>query len=366
MNKREILKGLGKIFDEGWIGLGPKTKEFEEKFAKYVGVKYAIGMNSATAALHLANLVMNIKNGDEVIVPAMTFVSTALSALYCGATPVFADIEEDTLCIDPKDIEKKITKNTKAIIPVHYGGHACKMDEIMEIAEKHGLVVIEDCAHAAGAKYKGKMLGSLGTMGCFSFHAVKNLPTGDGGMVVTNNETIYKKLLKLRWVGINKDTWMRGGGNNYSWRYSVDELGFKYHMNDITAVIGMAQLKVLDAHNKIRIRIANKYNKEFKNINWIRVPVEKDYAFSCRHNYVIRIKQRDALNAYLASKGVSTGVHYEPINYFKVFGNTRVNLPITDEVWKEILTLPLYPDMTEREFKKIVGEIVNFGKTNNL
>jgi len=276
MNKDEILRELGKIFDAGWIGMGPKTKEFEEKFAKYIGVKYAVALNSATAALHLANLVLGIKDGDEVIVPAMTFVSTALAPLYCGATPVFADIEEDTLCIDPKDIERKITKNTKAIIPVHYGGHACKMDEIMEIAQKYGLKVIEDAAHATGAKYKGKMLGSIGTLGCFSFHAVKNLPTGDGGMLVTDDEKIYKELLKLRWVGIDKDTFARDKGKKYSWQYSVDEIGFKYHMNDITSVIGLAQLKVLNVHNKIRRDIAKKYDKAFKNISWIKIPVEKE------------------------------------------------------------------------------------------
>lgn len=366
MNKDEILRELGKIFDAGWIGMGPKTKEFEEKFAKYIGVKYAVALNSATAALHLANLVLGIKDGDEVIVPAMTFVSTALAPLYCGATPVFADIEEDTLCIDPKDIERKITKNTKVIMPVHYGGHACKMDEIMEIAQKYGLKVIEDAAHATGAKYKGKMLGSIGTLGCFSFHAVKNLPTGDGGMLVTDDEKIYKELLKLRWVGIDKDTFARDKGKKYSWQYSVDEIGFKYHMNDITSVIGLAQLKVLNVHNKIRRDIAKKYDKAFKNISWIKIPVEKEYAFSSRHNYVIKTENRDKLNEYLASKGISTGVHYEPINHFKVFGEVKTNLPITDNVWQKVLTLPLYPDMTAKDFKKIVKEILNFGKANNL
>ncbi len=178
--------------------------------------------------------------------------------------------------------------------------------------------------------------------------------------------SIYKKLLTLRWLGIDKDTWTRDAGKKYSWRYSVDELGFKYHMNDITAVIGLAQLEVLDEHNKIRRKIAARYDGAFKGVSWITTPVEKPYAFSSRHNYVIKITQRDALNEYLSSKGISTGVHYEPVNYFKVFKNAKISLPVTDKVWKEILTLPLYPGMAEKDFKKITKEILRFGKINRL
>lgn len=366
MNKEEILQELEKIFDSGWIGLGPKTAEFEEKFAEYIGVKYAVGVNSATAALHLANHVLGIKQGDEVIVPSMTFVSTALAALYCGATSVFADIESDVLCIDVADIEKKITKNTRAIISVHYGGHACRMDEIMEIANKHDLWVIEDVAHACGGKYKGAMLGSIGVMGCFSFHAVKNLPTGDGGMITTNDEALYKELQKLRWVGIDKGTWSRSLEKGYSWQYSVDKLGFKYHMNDITAVIGLAQLKVLEEHNLIRRNIAKRYNEAFNGIDWIETPVEKDYAWSSRHNYVIKVSMRNELNEYLRSKGISSGVHYEPIHHFKVFGNVKADVPVTERIWPNLLTLPLYPGMTEDEFDKVLTEIINFGKERGL
>jgi perosamine synthetase len=366
MNKEEILPELLKIFDSGWIGLGPKTAEFEQRFAEYVGVKYAVGVNSATAALHLANAVLGIRPGDEVIVPSMTFVSTALAPLYCGAAPVFADIEEDTLCVEPADVEKKITARTKAIIPVHYGGHACRMDEITEIAKAHNLYVIEDAAHGCGGKYKGRMLGSIGVMGCFSFHAVKNLPTGDGGMITTNDEQIYHELKKLRWVGIDKDTWVRAGKKGYSWQYSIDKLGFKCHMNDITAVIGLAQLKVLDDHNRIRREYARKYDKAFKNIDWIETPVEKDYAYSARHNYVVKVPMRNELNEYLCAKEISTGVHYEPIHHFKVFGNVQTDLPVTERVWVNLLTLPLYPDMTDGEFDKVTAEIVKFGKENGL
>ena len=366
INKKEVLKELEKIFDSGYIGLGPKTKEFEDKFAKYIGVKYVLALNSATAALHLANMVLGVNKGDEIIVPSMTFVSTALGPLYCGASPIFVDIDEKTLCIDPVEIEKKINKNTKAIIVVHYGGHACKMDEIVKIAKKYNLDIIEDAAHACGAKYKNKMLGSIGKIGCFSFHAVKNLPTGDGGMIVTNDKKIYEKLLKLRWVGIDKSTWARENNKKYTWRYSVDELGFKYHMNDITAVIGIAQLKVLNQHNMVRRKLSKMYDKGFKNEKWIEVPVEKEYAFSSRHNYVIKVKKRDELNKYLALKGISTGVHYEPVHHYRVFGSPKIDLPTTERVWKNILTLPLYVGMTEKDLNKIVAEVIKFGKINKL
>lgn len=366
MNKEEILPELSKILDSGWIGLGPKTAEFEQRFAEYIGVKYAVGVNSATAALHLACHVLGLEEDDEVIVPSMTFVSTALAPLYCGATPVFADIEDDTLCIDLVDVKKKVTPRTKAIIPVHYGGHACRMDEIMEIARKHNLYVIEDVAHGCGGKYKGRMLGSIGVMGCFSFHAVKNLPTGDGGMITTNDEQMYNELKKLRWVGIDKGTWDRSGKKGYSWQYSIDKLGFKCHMNDITAIIGLAQLKVLDEHNLIRRKYAQRYNEAFKDIDWIETLVEKDYAYSARHNYVVKVPMRNELNEYLCTKGISTGVHYEPIHHFKVFGNVQNELPVTERIWPKLLTLPLYPGMTEEEFETVVSEIINFGKAKNL
>jgi perosamine synthetase len=368
MNKEKILSELEKIFDSGWIGLGPKTAEFEEKFAQYVGAKYAVGLNSATSALHLSLQALGIKEGDEVIVPPITFVSTALAPLYCRATPIFADIEEDTLCISPEDIEKKITPRTKAIIPVHFGGHSCRMDEISDLAERHNFAVIEDAAHACGSEYKGIKHGGLERtmMTCFSFHAVKNLPTADGGMITTNDEELYNKLKRLRWVGISKGTWDRASGKSYSWQYDVNEIGFKYHMNDITAVIGLAQLEVLDVHNAIRRQIAERYNKAFERESWIKTPVEKEYTKSARHNYVIQVPMRDELNEFLNSEGISTGVHYEPVNHYKIFGETKLDTPTTENVWKMLLTLPLFPGMTDEEFEKVVAEVKEFGWKNGL
>ena len=214
------IEYLKEVIDSGWWGLGPRTKEFEEKFAKYIGSEYAVGLNSATAALHLALMCIDVK-GYEVITPSMTFVTTNHAVLYNGGTPVFCDIEEENLNIDADKIEELITKKTKAIIVVHFGGYACDMDRIMKIASENNLYVIEDAAHACGGEYKGEKLGSIGDFGSFSFQAVKNLSTGDGGMLVTNNQEWFDRLKKLRWVGISKDTFERGTGNSYDWFYDV-------------------------------------------------------------------------------------------------------------------------------------------------
>lgn len=368
MNKKKILTELEKIFDSGWIGLGPKTAEFEERFAQYVGAKYAIGLNSATSALHLTLHVLGIGQGDEVIVPPLTFIATAFAPIYCGGVPVFADIEEDTLCIDPEDVERKINDKTKAIIPVHFGGHSCKMDMIWDIAEKHNLFVIEDAAHACGSEYEGKKHGGLErtSISCFSFHAVKNLPVGDGGMITTNDENLCNKLKKLRWFGISRGTWDRALLKGYSWQYGIDEIGFKYHINDIDSVIGLAQLEVLDEHNEIRDKIVRNYNEAFKDEHWIKTPVEKEYTKSAHHNYVIQVPMRNELNEYLTSSGISTGVHYEPLYHHKVFGGLTPDTPVTEKVWNKLLTLPLYPGMTKEEFEKVVAEVRKFGQENKV
>ena len=365
MNTEKILNELELILDSGWIGLGPKTIEFEEKFADYIGVKYAVAMNSATAALHLSNHVLNLKPDDEVIVPSMTFASTALSVLYAGATPVFCDILHDTLCLDPKDIERKITKKTKAIIPVHFGGHSCLMDEILDIANINNLTIIEDVAHGCGGRYKNKMLGSIGSMGCFSFHAVKNLSAGDGGMVTTNDKDTYNKLKKLRWLGIDKDTWDRSN-NTYSWQYSIDELGYKYHMNDITAVIALAQLETLEDDNHRRKDIFDKYNSILGNVQWLDVPKHAIYTESACHNYIIKTPMRNELNGYLSENGISTGVHYEPIHHYKIFNNRNPDVPVTNKVWTDLLTLPMFPDLRDNEIEKITSYIIKFGENHSL
>lgn len=356
---QEEIEAVAGVLESGWIGMGPRTKEFEEEFARFTGVKFAVGLNSATAALHLAVKALGINSG-EIIVPAITFISTALAATYNNAKPVFADVYEDTLNIDVDDIKRKITKKTRAIIPVHYGGHPVELDDILDIANEHDLKMIEDCAHACGSLYKGRHVGSLGDVGCFSFHAVKNLATGDGGMLTTNSEEIAKKVERLRWLGIDKSTFLRSGKDNYSWNYGVAEVGYKYHMNDITAAIGLVQLKKLEKMNERRAEIAGIYNKNFRDIDWIQLPVEKDYVKSAHHNYVVKVNDRDKLMAFLAERGISTGVHYMPLYLHPIYEGIKANTPTVEEIWKKIITLPLYPDMTFNDINKVVNSIKAF------
>jgi len=356
----EELEVLKETLQSGWTGMGPKTREFEERFAEYIGVRHAVAVNSCTAALHLALMVMGVK-GYEVIAPPITFISTIHAIFYNVATPVFTDIFPDTLNINVDEIKKNISPMTRAIVVVHYGGHPCDMDPILKIAKEHNIKVIEDAAHGCGGQYKGRMIGSLGDIACFSFHAVKNLSTGDGGMITTNDPEIFERLKRLRWLGINQDTWSRANkGRTYSWRYDVEEMGFKYTMNDIAASIGLVQLKKLDVNNEKRREIATRYNRAFSDLKWIETPIQRDYAKSAHHNYVIKTNRRDQLNEWLKDKGVSSSVHYIPCNQFEMYKGYGKATPIADQVWKRLLTLPLYPDLTEVDFNIIVESVRSF------
>lgn len=337
------IANITAVMKSGWVGLGPKTEEFEKKFAQRVGVKYAVGMNSATSALDLAIKAYDIKDA-EVIVPALTFISTALAPLYNGNKIVFADINEETLCIDWEDVKRKITKKTKAVMPVWYGGRYAEPPVL------DGITIVEDCAHASGAKGAGSK-----NTACWSFHAVKNLATGDGGMITTNDEEIYKKLLPMRWCGIDKSTWERSN-KKYGWDYAIDTIGYKCHMNDMTAAIGLAQLERLDElNNKRKLRVLQ-YLYELSGIASIRLPLYDNN--SSWHMMVIRIKNRDSFIDYMLAHGISVGVHYKPLNTYKMFPNTK--LPITDKVWKELVTLPLFPSMTDEQFDYIVETMKKF------
>lgn len=355
------LRAVEEVFQSGWIGLGPRTAEFEHRFAEYVGVPHAVAVNSATAALHLALKVLNV-TGGEVITTPMTFVSTNHAILYNDAIPVFADIEPDTLNINVESFRQNLTDRTRAIIVVHYGGHACDMDPILALARAHDIPVVEDAAHGCGGTYKGRKLGSLGTIGCFSFHAVKNLATGDGGMITLADPELDGRLRRLRWCGLDKDTWDRSEvDQKYSWYYTVQELGFKYHMNDITAAIGLVQLQKLERANARRREIAAYYNDRFADLDWLETPVEKSYARSAHHNYVVRLDRRDDLIAYLREQRISAGVHYLPNHLYTMYRNYKADVPVTERVWRRLVTLPLYPDMTDGDVERVVGAVRNFG-----
>ena len=357
---QEELDAVKRVLESGWWGLGPTTKEFEEKFAQYIGVNHAVGLNSGTAALQLALKLAGVQGG-EVITTSLTFISTNHAILYNNAQPVFADIEPDTLNIDVNDIEQLITDKTRAILLVHFGGHCCDMDPVMALAEKHGLKVIEDCAHACGASYKGKKAGSIGHFGCYSFHAVKNLACGEGGMITTNSEAEAKRLRSLRWLGIDQGTWDRADERKrYSWNYNVKELGFKAHLNDIPATLGLCQLAKLDKLNGRRREVAGMYTEALSKLDWIEVPVEKDYTHSSYHNYVIKLDNRDNFIDYMGQKGISIGMHYYPNHLYDMYKPYYRQLPVAEEIWKRIATLPLFPDLTDDEVNYILDSIKTF------
>lgn len=364
---KEELKNLREVFKSAWVGAGPKTQELEQQFAGFIGARFAVGVTSCTAALHIALQALGVKKGDEVIIPAITVVSTPYAALYNGATPVFVDIEEDTLCMDPKDFARKITKKTKAVIPVHLGGHVCDMDAIMRIARRRKLFVVEDCANALGARYKGKRVGTFGDINCFSFEAKKNMTTGDGGMLTTDNRAYAEKLKALRWYGSSSDTWKRfAGKQKYSWHYDVTELGWKYNMTDILAAIGLAQLGKLPGMLAKKDRLRARYKRELRGISWLQPARDSAYTKSGWWLYVVRIRNalRNQFIEYMSEQGITTSVHFPPVyqhSYFKKIG-IKAHCPTAERVGEEIVSLPLFASMSDREFNYVIKTIKRFAK----
>ena len=348
----EEIEAVTEVLKSKWLSMGPVTQRFEEGFAKYLGVKYAFGVSSGTAALHIAHKVLGIKEGDEVVLPSLTFVATANSILYCGAKPVFADITSlYDFNISPDDILEKITNKTKAITIVHYGGYPCDMGVIMEIANDHGLKVIEDAAHAPGAEYKGRKCGTIGNVGCFSFFANKNLVTGEGGMIVTNDDALAEKIRIIRSHGMTTLTWDRHKGHAHS--YDVVDMGYNYRINEVASALGLVQLKKLNENNGRRKKIVEGYRKRLEDISGISVPFKDRKEKPSYHIFPILLSEdisRNALIDRLKEKGIQTSMHYPPIHLFtyyrKAFGFKEGMLPKTEFVGEHEVTLPLYPMMS--------------------
>ncbi len=348
--KRELLDTL----DSGWLTTGPKTKRFEEQFAAYVKARYAVGLSSGTAALHLALLALNIGKGDEVITTPMTFVATVNAILYVGARPVLVDIKEDSLNIDPEKIKKAVSKKTKAIIPVHYAGQPCDMDEIMAIARKHRLSVIEDAAHAIETEYKDRKMGSIGDITCFSFHPIKNITTGEGGMITTNNARVADKIRILRLHGMDKNAWKRYARNGFR-HWDMLYLGYKYNMTDIQASFGIHQLKKIGDFWSKRKEYSERYDEAFRHEkNLILLPPQgkNKNAF---HLYPIRVKtenlrlNRDNIIDLIQSSNIGVGVHFRAVHllsfYKKYFNFKRRLFPKAEYASDRLISLPLYPKM---------------------
>jgi len=367
--KREIMDAL----DKGWITMGKKTMEFEKNFREYIGAGNAIAVNSCTAALHLALRVIGLEEGDEVLVPAVTFVATAEVVNYFRAKPVFVDVDPNTGLIDIKDLEKKITDKTKVIIPVHYSGQPCDMDEILEIARERNLLVIEDAAHALPAWYRGKKVGTIGDITAFSFYATKTLATGEGGMATTENENWAEKMRILRLHGISKDAWKRYTKEG-SWEYDVLDNGYKYNMTDLNAALGLAQLRKLEEMWQKRVSIAEKYSEAFSQLEvLIPYPVKSDRVSSW-HLYPLRLNlntlsiDRNRFIEELKRRGISVSVHFIPLYRFsyyrKYLGDVSSAFPGSEEFFQSEISLPIYPSMTDEEVSYVIDNVISIAKEN--
>ena len=349
-----------------WVTKGPKTVEFEKRFAEYIGVKHAIAFNSCTAGLHTTLIAAGIGEGDEVITTPMTFAASANVIIHAGATPVFVDIEPTTMNIDPNKIEEKITPRTKAIIPVHIAGFPCEMDEIMAIANKHNLFVLEDAAHAVHTRYKEKMIGSIGDATAFSFYATKNLMTGEGGMVTTDSDELADKLRVYSLHGMSRNAWNRYTAKG-SWHYEITFPGYKYNMTDIQAALGLTQLGKLESMQSTRESIAFKYNQAFSTMPELEIPIDREYARHAWHLYIIKLNlekisvDRAEFIELLREENIGTSVHFIPVHlhpyYSDTFGLERGFMPQAENVYDRIISLPLYPKMTDSDVQDVIEAV---------
>jgi dTDP-4-amino-4,6-dideoxygalactose transaminase len=349
-----------------WLSMGEEALNFEKEFADFIGTKHAFAVTNATAALHLACMVVGVQPGDEVIVPSLTFVATANAVRYAGGIPVFADIEnEEWLTISPVSIEKCITEKTRAIIVMHYGGYPCDMPAIMQIAKKHNLAVIEDSAHAIGSELNEKKLGAWGAVGCFSFFSNKNMTTGEGGMAITNDDALAEKLRVLRSHGMTSLSWDRHKG--HAWTYDVVDLGYNYRIDEIRSAIGRVQLKKVIGFNQRRESLTRLYRELLSELApEILVPFQALRGISCHHIMPVLLPQgtnRFEFMEGMKTEGVQTSIHYPPIHHFKNYAEQaqflKADVPVTENVGLREITLPLYPTMRDEDVEIVVTAIQN-------
>ncbi|HSP86833.1 MAG TPA: DegT/DnrJ/EryC1/StrS family aminotransferase [Ignavibacteriaceae bacterium] len=352
----------------GWLSMGPKTIKFEEAFNAYIGAKKSLAVSSWTAAGHLALEAYELKAGDEVIVPTMTFPATAEIVCYFGAKPVIVDVDESTLNISLSEIEKAITPKTKAIIPVHYGGQPCDMDEILELAKKNNLKVIEDAAHSLPATYKGKKIGTISDVTCFSFYATKTLSTGEGGMICTNDESLAERCKIMRLHGINRDAWKRYTESG-SWYYEVVAPGFKYNFTDLQASLGIPQLKKVDMMWHSRQGIAEKYTQALKDNKFLELHGIKEDRESSWHLFPVRLNletltiNRAQLIDELRKNNIGVGVHFMPVHqhlyYRDTFKLEDKNFPVSSSVFPRLISLPIYPGMSDEHVDRVINMLTD-------
>jgi len=358
----EVVKSLR----AAWLGTGPKVAAFEKLVAEYKGVKHAVAVNSCTAGLHLSCLAVGLQPGDEVIVPAMTFCATVNAVIHAGAVPVLVDVEPDTFNLHPEQVRRKISPRTKAIMPVHFAGRACNMDALAAIAREHSLKVIEDCAHAIETEFHGRKAGTFGDCGVLSFYSTKNIVTGEGGMVLTNNAEIAARIKMLALHGMSQDAWKRFSDDGYK-HYEVVEVGFKYNMMDLQAAIGMHQIQRVEKYWQRRLEIWQRYNDAFAGLPVrLPAPLEKDSRHAL-HLYTILIDEktspitRDEFITALHRRNIGTGVHYRslPVHpvYQRLFGWKPEDYPMADKIGRETVSLPLSAKLTDEDVDDVIASV---------
>lgn len=359
--EEDDVQAVVDVLRSDYLTTGPKIAEFEKMVADYVGAKYAVAISNGTSALHAACFAARIQPGDEVITTPLTFAASSNCVLYCGGTPVFADVDPKTYNIDPEDIRRKITDKTKAIIAVHLAGQPCDMDEIHKIAKEHDLLVIEDGAHALGSVYKGKKIGTLSDMTTFSFHPVKPITTGEGGMIVTDNKEFYQKMMLFRSHGITRDENLMTR-NDGPWFYQQLDLGYNYRITDIQCALGCSQMKKLDRFLARRKEIVARYNEAFADCENIVTPYQLPETESGWHLYIVQVKNCDRRKVFetLREQGIAVNVHYIPVYmhpYYQEHGYKDVHCKNAEEVYSHIISLPLYPALTSEQQKFVIGRV---------
>ncbi len=364
--EQDDIQAVVDVLKSDFLTTGPKIAEFEQTVADYVGAKYAVAISNGTSALHAACFAAGIGPGDEVITTPLTFAASANCVLYCGGTPVFADVDPKTYNIDPEDIRRKITDRTKAIIAVHLAGQPCDMDAIHSIAREYGLIVIEDGAHALGSVYKGKKVGSMSDMTTFSFHPVKPITTGEGGMIVTDNDDFYKKMILFRSHGITRDDSMMTR-NDGPWFYQQFDLGYNYRITDIQCALGCSQMKKLDRFLARRKEIVARYNEAFADCDNIITPYQLSDTESGWHLYIVQVKNCDRRKVFenMREKGIGVNVHYIPVYmhpYYQEHGYENVHCANAEEIYSHIISLPLYPGLTFEQQDYVIDALKSLCK----
>jgi perosamine synthetase len=354
------IDAVRRVLESRWLGMGSRTAEFERRLCELLGVRHVVAVSSGSAALHLALAVLRLEPGDEVIVPSMTFVSCPQAVVAAGGRPVFCEVDPETVTLDLGDVARRITPRTRAVMPVHYGGFPCAMDELLALAHEHDLAVVEDAAHAFGSEYRGRMVGSIGDLACFSFDPVKNITCGEGGAVTTDDDALAVRLRLMRNLGVGRDSWSRRE-HGRPWFYEASDFGLRYHLTDLNAAIGLVQLDRFDQLQARKRELFRRYRQGLEGVEGVElIAGEIDTAFPFLCALRVQDGRRDELSDWLEARGIQAWVHFVPSHLQPAFAGTSEPLPVTEALYEELLTLPMYAELTDPDVDRIVDDVRAF------